>query len=496
MEERIQEFKDRLKKAQDLREMGVNPYPNDFKPRDFTKDITEKYDAKSKEELEEIDDTVCIAGRVMAMRSFGKAAFIQIKDNKGRIQAYVKKDIIGEDFFNVFKKVDVGDIVGLEGNLFRTKTDELSIKATTFRLLTKGLNPLPEKFHGLKDVEQRYRQRYLDLIVTEKTKETFFQRTEIVRLIRDYFNGDDFVEVETPMMHHIPGGAAARPFITHHNTLDIDLYLRIAPELYLKRLVVGGFDRVFEINRNFRNEGVSTRHNPEFTMLEFYEAYATFEDSMDRVEEMTLSVVRALNNGKEEVTFNEKTLSFKAPWKRITVKQGILEYSNATEEIFEDKDRALKFAADELKLEIPRDYSFGKIILEIFEHTCEPKLMEPTFVTHYPIDVSPLSRRNEKDPEIADRFELIVMGNEIANGFSELNDPVDQKGRFEQQIEEREAGDSEAHLMDEDFVRALEYGMPPTAGCGIGIDRLTMLLTDSQSIRDVIFFPLLKKEEK
>lgn len=492
MENKVSEYSQRIEKAEELRAQGVNPYANDFKPENLAKEVTDGFDSKTKEELLENKVQVSIAGRVIAVRSFGKAAFVKIRDRSGELQVYIKKDRVGEESFNVFKKVDVGDYIGAVGALFRTKTDELTVDAAEFKILVKGLRPLPEKFHGLTNVEQRYRQRYLDLIANPEVKEIFLKRSKIVTFIRDYLTTRDYVEVETPMMHHIPGGAAARPFVTHHNTLDTELYLRIAPELYLKRLLVGGIDRVFEINRNFRNEGVSTQHNPEFTMLEFYEAYATFEDLMNLTEDMISKLAKEVC-GSEVVTYQGKEINFKGPWKRITVYDAIREYTDAGEEIFTDKKAAYDYSK-KIGLDMPEEYSHGKIVLEIFEEKCEAKFIEPTFVTHYPLDVSPLSRKNEEDPTLVDRFELIVNGKEIANAFSELNDPIDQKARFMQQAEERDAGDGEAHLMDEDFVRALEYGMPPAAGQGIGIDRLVMLLTDSASIRDVILFPLLRKE--
>ena len=498
------EYAARLKKLRALRENVADPFPNDFTPSATAAECREKYGPMSKEALEEEGVTVSMAGRVMALRSFGKASFIHIQDRTGRLQAYLKKDILGEEAWKSFKGCDVGDIVAVGGTLFRTKTDELTIEAAPpnkgeeggFRLLVKGLSPLPEKWHGLKDVEARYRQRYLDLLVNPETREVFRKRTEIIRLIREFFIERDFVEAETPMMHHVPGGAAARPFVTHHNALGADLYLRIAPELYLKRLVIGGLERVFEINRNFRNEGTSTRHNPEFTMLEFYQAYVDYEDLMTLTEELLSSIVEKLNSSKK-VTYQGTELDFTPPWKRISVKQAILEYSDATEEVLSDREKALTF----LKKVNPRlspeweGFSMGKITVEIFEAVAERNLVQPTFVTHYPIEVSPLSRKNAEDPSVVDRFELIVNGSEIANAFSELNDPIDQRERFELQAKEREAGDEEAQPMDEDFLSALEYGMPPTAGEGIGIDRLVMLLTDSASIRDVILFPLLREDK-
>ncbi|HXI10281.1 MAG TPA: lysine--tRNA ligase [Thermodesulfobacteriota bacterium] len=491
MEDSSVEFQQRLGKLRGLRDSGINPYPNDYKPTDTCGAVSNDHSGSSKEDLEAKPVTVSVAGRIMAVRDFGKASFIQVRDRSGRLQAYMKKDILGEEAYALFKACDVGDIIGVEGTLFRTRTNELTIEAKKLRLLAKGLHPLPEKWHGLTDVEARYRQRYLDLMVNPEVKEVFLKRTRIVKFIREFLSAREFLEVETPMLQPIPGGAAAKPFKTFHNALGMELYMRIAPELYLKRLIVGGLERVFEINRNFRNEGISTRHNPEFTMLEFYQAYATYEDLMDLTEELISSLVEEIH-GTKKITYQGTALDFTPPWTRITVRDAVLKYSNASEEIFADKAKALAFSR-ELGLDIPEGFSHGKVILEIFEKTAEPMFVQPTFVTQYPLDVSPLSRKNEQDPGVVDRFELLVDGKEIANAFSELNDPVDQKGRFEDQLRERAAGDTEAHEMDSDFVKALEYGMPPTAGEGIGIDRLVMLLTDSPSIRDVILFPQLRK---
>ncbi len=477
-----------------MRESGVDPFPNDFKPGSTSAEVAERFGALTAEELEAKDESALIAGRVVALRRFGKASFAHIQDRSGRLQGYFKKDILDEETWALFKGCDVGDIVGVGGRLFRTRTGELTIEVKTLRLLAKGLSPLPEKWHGLKDVEARYRQRYLDIMVNPEVKEVFKKRTAIVRYLREFLDSREFMEVETPMMQHIPGGAAAKPFITRHNALGMDLYLRIAPELYLKRLVIGGIERVYEINRNFRNEGVSTQHNPEFTMLEFYQAYATFEDLMLLTEEMISSLVNELN-GSMETVYQGEPLDFTPPWDRITVKDAIAKYSDAGEDIFTDRDKAEEFLKG-LNPKLPEGLGHGKLLVEIFEHVAEHKLIRPTFVTHYPVEVSPLSRRSASDPSLVDRFELFIAGKEIANAFSELNDPVDQRERFELQAKEREAGDQEAQPMDEEFLRALEYGMPPTAGEGIGIDRLVMILTDSSSIRDVILFPLLKEERR
>lgn len=491
MEDKSIEYQQRLEKLKTLKEKGLNPYPNDFKPSNTCGEISKDHGDTSKEELEAKNTNVSIAGRIMALRDFGKASFIQVQDRSGRLQAYMRKDLLGDEGHALFKLCDVGDIIGIEGKLFRTRTNELTIEATGLRLLAKGLHPLPEKWHGLTDVETRYRQRYLDLIANPEVKDVFLKRTRIVRFIREFLTQRSFIEVETPMLQPIPGGAAARPFKTFHNALGMELYMRIAPELYLKRLIVGGLERVFEINRNFRNEGISTRHNPEFTMLEFYQAYATYEDLMDLTEEMISSLVQEIH-GTKKIKYQGQELDFTPPWQRITVKDAIKKYSKAGEAIFSDKAAALGFSKT-LGLSIPEGYSHGKVLLEIFEQVAEKEFIQPTFVTHYPLEVSPLSRKSDKDPSLVDRFELLVNGNEIANAFSELNDPIDQKERFLGQLKEREAGDTEAHEMDEDYVRALEYGMPPTGGEGIGIDRLVMILTDAPSIRDVILFPQLRK---
>lgn len=494
MTENIGEAEQRRNKLDEIKRMGINPYPNDFAVKNTTKEIIDRYGSLDKDTLENRNEIAGIAGRIMAFRDFGKASFLHIQDRAGRIQVYIKKDLIGEDAYKIFRNLDIGDIVAVEGRVFRTKTNELTIEVKHIRLLAKSLLPLPEKWHGLTDVEIRYRQRYLDLITNPEVKDVFVKRTKIIQLIRDFLGKRDFLEVETPMMQSIPGGAAARPFKTHHNALDIDLFLRIAPELYLKRLVIGGFERVYEINRNFRNEGISTQHNPEFTMLEFYQAYATFEDLMNLTEEMLSSIAKEIL-GTFKIEYQGQIIDLTPPWQRITVKDAILKYSNADEGIFTDKKKAFEFAK-KLRLDMPEAFSHGKILLEIFEEVAEPKFIQPTFVTHYPLEVSPLSRKNDRDPAIVDRFELFVCGREIANAFSELNDPIDQRERFIQQAKEKDAGDAEAHLMDEDFVRALEYGMPPTAGEGIGIDRLVMLFTNSASIRDVILFPQLRPERK
>lgn len=491
MEELSELLLQRRRKVDALWEAGVNPYPNSFRPQHTSADLFAAFGESH--EIPENAAKFIVAGRIIACRSFGKAAFIQLQDRKGRMQLYVRKDVIGAEAFETFESFDIGDIIGASGWPFRTKTGELSLHVTEIELLTKSLLPLPEKFHGLTDVETRYRQRYLDLIVNPEVREVFFKRAKIISLIREFMIKRDFLEVETPMMHQIPGGATARPFITHHNTLDMELYLRIAPELYLKRLVVGGFERVFEINRNFRNEGISVRHNPEFTMMEFYQAYSTFNDLMDFTEEMLCHVAQELL-GTLEFSYQGELICFARPWKRLTVKEAIIEYGGVPAKTVNDRELALVYGRS-LGLDLPDTIGYGKLITEIFEEVAEPQLIQPTFITAYPTEVSPLSRKSDHDPDFVDRFEFFCAGREMANAFSELNDPVDQKERFLEQVEAKKSGDEEAHYMDEDYIRALEYGLPPTAGEGIGIDRLVMLLTDSPSIRDVILFPQLRKEK-
>ncbi len=482
----------RLKKIEELQQQGIPAFRNDFRVTHQMGEILETYEDWDAERLEGVNDSFAIAGRMVALRSFGKAAFIKLMDMTGRLQVYVRKDKVGAEAYAVFKKLDVGDILGVTGTLFRTKTNELTLLADSVTLLTKSLRPLPEKWHGLTDVETRYRQRYVDLIVNQDVREIFFKRSRIIQMIRRFFTERGFLEVETPMMQPIYGGAAARPFVTHHNALDMKLYLRIAPELYLKRLVVGGFDRVFELNRNFRNEGISTQHNPEFTMLEFYLAYATYHDLLDLTETLVNHLVDTLY-GQKTLPFGEHTIDYTPPWKRMTVREAVLAYApGITEEILGDVTKMENYVREKTDVEIVGTVSAGKLLMTIFEETVEDKLIQPTFITQYPVEVSPLSRRNDADPAFTDRFELFIAGREIANGFSELNDPLDQKQRFLDQLKERETGDEEAHQMDEDYIRALEYGMPPTAGEGLGIDRLTMLLTNALSIREVILFPLLR----
>lgn len=492
MEKASSLLEDRKKKAEALRAMGVSLYPTGFKCDITVAEALERFGSLDGASLEKTGPTFSIAGRIMAVRDFGKASFIQVKDRSGRIQAYIRKDKVGEDPFKIFKLMDIGDFIGIKGSFFRTKTGEFTILAESIQLLSKSVRPLPEKWHGLTDVETRYRQRYLDLLVNEAVKEVFVLRSRIIQSIRDFFIRRDFLEVETPMMQPIPGGASARPFKTFHNALGMDLYLRIAPELYLKRLVVGGMERVFEINRNFRNEGISVKHNPEFTMLEFYMAYATYDDLMELTEELFLHVLDEVA-GNRSIEYQGRTIDFSRPWKRMPLFAALREIGGVSEEVLKDKKAAVDFARS-CDIVLSKQDNLGQILAKIFDQRVEPKLMNPTFVYGFPIEISPLSRRNDLEPDMADRFELFIGGKEIANAFNELNDPADQRERFMQQASLREAGDEEAQFMDEDYVAALEYGLPPTAGEGIGIDRVVMLLTDSPSIRDVIFFPHMRSK--
>jgi lysyl-tRNA synthetase class 2 len=486
-------LKIRREKIEALGASGIELYPNDAKVTHLSRPLHEAYGQMDNDALEKVAERFSIAGRVMAIRNFGKGAFLSVQDRKGRIQVFIRKDKVGDETFSLFKAVDVGDMVHLSGKVFKTRTGELTIEAEGFRLLTKCLRPLPEKWHGLTDVEIRYRQRYIDLIVNPKVREVFEARSRIIQHIRAFLHDRDFLEVETPMMQPMAGGAMAKPFKTHHNALGQDLYLRIAPELYLKRLVVGGMERVFELNRNFRNEGISTLHNPEFTMMEFYMAYATYEDLMALTEELVTGLVREIF-GTLTMTYQGAELDFTPPWRRLSVKEALIQYAGLDPAALEDRQKALQ-EAEKRGILFEGNQPLGKVLMGIFDEVVEPKLIQPAFITHYPLEVSPLSRKNSKDPRIVDRFELYIHGREIANAFSELNDPADQKMRFLMQLEQREAGDEEAHGMDEDYITALEYGMPPTAGEGIGIDRLVMLLTDSPSIRDVILFPHMRRRE-
>jgi lysyl-tRNA synthetase class 2 len=486
-------IKTRVEKACALLDDNINLYPNDFQKGVDVQSILNDYSEADSEALVASEEQFAIAGRVVSYRSFGKVTFFHLQDRSGKIQVYAARDELGVEAYQRFKKTDIGDIVGVNGGLFLTKTGELTVKTKAFKLLTKSMRPLPEKYHGLKDVETRYRQRYVDLIVTPKTKEIFQARTAIVRELRNFLEEKGFMEVETPMMQSIPGGATAKPFETHHNALDMKLYMRIAPELYLKRLLVGGFEKVFEINRNFRNEGTSTQHNPEFTMLEFYWAYANFENLMDLTEEM-FSRLALKVTGSSVVPYQGEQIDLSVgAWTRMAFHESLEKIGGVSPDVYTDYEKCTALVKEKGE-KVVEGEKLGKLQAKLFDLLVEYKLVQPHFIYHYPTDISPLSRRNEENPEITDRFELFMTGRELANAFSELNDPVDQRGRFEIQVEEKEAGDEEAHFMDEDYVRALEYGMPPAAGQGIGIDRLVMLLTDSASIREVILFPLLRPE--
>ena len=490
-----QQIRERKQKLQQLRDAG-NPFPNDFRRENLAAELHEAYGASEGEALVEQGVRVSVAGRMMLRRIMGKASFATLQDMSGQVQIYVARDNLAEGLYNDgFKKWDLGDIVGVTGTLFKTRTGELTIQVDEIKLLTKALRPLPDKFHGLADQETRYRQRYLDLIVNQQARETFVMRSKAIEYIRQFLNKRAFLEVETPMMQTIPGGASARPFVTHHNALDMDLYLRIAPELYLKRLVVGGFEKVFEINRNFRNEGLSTRHNPEFTMLEFYWGYADYQDLMNLTEEMIRGLCSELL-GTTSVNYQGEQFDFGQPFARLSVVDAILQYNPELSEA-DVSDMATATAyAEKLGIKVQKSWGLGKLQIEIFEETAEHKLVQPTFITAYPAEVSPLARRNNDNPFVTDRFEFFVGGREIANGFSELNDAEDQAARFQEQMQQKEAGDAEAMFYDADYVTALEYGLPPTAGEGIGIDRLVMLLTDSPSIRDVLLFPHMRPQKQ
>ncbi len=489
-EEINDQIEQRIKKLEELKAMGVEPFGDVFDAKDHAAELLKKYESLGKETLESSPVSCVVAGRIVAMRDFGKAAFAHVQDSTGKIQVYLRKDILNEKY-GIVKKMDIGDIVGISGKLFRTKTNELTIGVDDFKFLTKALRPLPEKWHGLKDIETRYRQRYVDLIVNPEVKEAFKKRSAIIKAVRDFLETKGFIEVETPMMHQIPGGAAARPFMTHHNALDIDLYLRIAPELYLKRLLVGGYERVYELNKNFRNEGISTKHNPEFSMLEFYIAYKDYNYLMALTEELVPYVAQK-TLGAVKVQFGDVEIDFTPPWPKIPFLEALTQ-KGVPPDILNDIDKAVAWARSN-KMEIEKGASLGKALDEIFKEKVEPYLVQPTFIIDYPVELSPLAKRKKNSPELVERFELFVASREIANAFSELNDPMDQRERFQRQVEAKEKGDEETMWMDEDFVRALEYGMPPAAGEGIGIDRLVMLLTNSQSIRDVILFPQLKPE--
>ena len=483
----------REQKLAELKAQGLDPFYNRFKPSHGVAEIVASHGHLSGPELEGLPETFRLAGRLMLLREFGKASFCHLQDGGGRLQAYVQKQVVGEEAFALFKRLDLGDIVGFTGTLFRTRTGELTLAVQSFVLLTKSLRPLPEKYHGLTDIELRYRQRYLDLMVNPQVREVFVRRAAIISLIRQFLEARGFLEVETPMMQPLPGGATARPFLTHHQALDMTLYLRIAPELYLKRLVVGGFERVYEINRNFRNEGLSIQHNPEFTMLEFYQAYATYEDLMVLTEELICHV--ALNLlGSLRLTYQGEDLDLTPPWPRLDLRESLTRVGGIPAAVVQDREALVAQALKE-GIALRPGEGYGRALTKLFDLTVEPRLLQPTFILGYPLETSPLSRTSDEDPQVVDRFELFIAGRELANAFSELTDPLDQRQRLEKQVAARQAGDEEVPpAVDEDFIQALEQGMPPTAGEGIGIDRLVMLLTDSPSIRDVILFPQLRPE--
>ncbi|PRS76100.1 MULTISPECIES: lysine--tRNA ligase [unclassified Bacillus (in: firmicutes)] len=489
-EELNDQFQVRRDKMNKMREEGIDPFGERYDRSHQSAQIIAEYDEFSKEDLEEKSAQVTIAGRMMTKRGKGKAGFAHIQDLEGQIQIYVRKDSVGEEAYELFKSSDLGDIIGVTGMIFKTNVGELSIKATSFEVLTKALRPLPDKYHGLKDVEQRYRQRYLDLIVNPESKQTFIMRSKIIQSMRRYLDSKGYLEVETPTMHSIPGGASARPFITHHNALDMPLYMRIAIELHLKRLIVGGLEKVYEIGRVFRNEGVSTRHNPEFTMIELYEAYADYKDIMNLTENLIAHIAEEVL-GTTTIQYGEDEIDLKPEWKRLHMVEAVKEATGVDFWQEMSVEEAKQYAADH-GIEITKNMTVGHIINEFFEQKVEETLVQPTFIYGHPVEISPLAKKNPEDPRFTDRFELFIVRREHANAFTELNDPIDQRERFEAQLKEREEGNDEAHLMDDDFVEALEYGMPPTGGLGIGIDRLIMLLTNSPSIRDVLLFPQMR----
>ena len=486
-------IKNRVSKACDILDAGVPLFPNDFRKEHAVSWVLEKFGDLEDDALEKQADVFALAGRIVSLRSFGKVAFFHLMDQSGRIQCYASREHLDEAVYKIVKKLDVGDIVGVSGHLFRTKTGELTIACRSLKLITRSMRPLPEKYHGLKDMETRYRQRYVDLIVTPRAREIFAKRSLIVREFRRFMENHGFMEVETPIMQPLAGGATAKPFRTHHNALDLDLFLRIAPELYLKRLLVGGFEKVFELNRSFRNEGIDTRHNPEFTMCEFYWAYATFEDLMNFTERLFAHLALAAC-GSTVVPYQGQEIDLTpGHWKRLSFYDSLTEIGGHLPDFYNDYNKVRNYIRERGEKAADSE-SLQKLQAKLFDLDVEGKLIQPHFIYHYPTEISPLSRRNDQRPEITDRFELFITGRELSNAFSELNDPVDQRLRFEEQVREREAGDDEAHSMDEDYLRALEYGMPPAAGQGVGIDRLVMLLTDSASIREVILFPLLRPE--
>ncbi len=481
-------IKQKMEKIEELKKMGLEPFGRKYDKKDYVSDILANY-------KEEVETEVKTAGRIMAYRRQGAASFGQFEDITGRMQYYVKKDEVGEESYEIYKKLGVGDFIGIEGKTFKTHSGEITVRVTKFELLSKNTRPLPEKFHGLTDVETRYRQRYIDLIVNREVKDTFIKRSKIINYIRTYLQERKFLEVETPMMHPILGGASAKPFVTHHNALDMELYLRIAPELYLKRLIVGGYERVFEINRSFRNEGVSTRHNPEFTMIELYQAYADYHDMMDLAEDLIRSIAKEMSGGTGVIEYQGTEIDYSKPWTRITMIDSIKKYTGIDFNSIKTAEEA-DAAAKSVGVYAEKGSSYYKILNEVFEEKVEQNLIQPTFITEYPKELSPLAKNKKGSDDFVDRFELFVFGRELGNAYSELNDPVDQKERFEGQVAARESGDEEAQMMDEDFVTALEYGLPPTGGLGIGIDRLVMFMTNSAAIRDVLLFPHMKRKDK
>ncbi|MDM8149964.1 lysine--tRNA ligase [Priestia megaterium] len=490
-EELNDQFLVRREKMSNLRDQGIDPFGQRFERTHTSQQLISEYDELTKEQLEENEVPVSLAGRIMTKRGKGKAGFAHVQDLTGQIQLYVRKDAIGEEQYEIFTSVDIGDLVGVEGVLFKTKVGELSIKVKDFTLLTKALRPLPDKYHGLKDIEQRYRQRYLDLITNPESKQTFISRSRIIQSMRRYLDNHGYLEVETPMMHSIAGGAAARPFVTHHNALDMELYMRIAIELHLKRLIVGGLEKVYEIGRVFRNEGVSTRHNPEFTMIELYEAYADYKDIMALTENLIAHIAQEVL-GTTKIQYGDQEVDLTPEWTRLHMVDAIKQYTGVDfwGETSVEEARAL---AKEHGVEITEHMQYGHIVNEFFEQKVEEQLIQPTFIYGHPVEISPLAKKNAEDPRFTDRFELFIVAREHANAFTELNDPIDQRERFEAQLKEKEQGNDEAHEMDDDFIEALEYGMPPTGGLGIGIDRLVMLLTNAPSIRDVLLFPHMRQ---
>ncbi len=491
MENRSEQELIRIEKLNQLKKLGIDPYGKRFIPNHNSKSLHEKYDNYDEDTLKEAKDIILVAGRILTKRVKGKAGFTHISDREGKIQLYVRYDVVGEDTFNYFKKADIGDIIGVEGTIMRTRTGELTVRVTSITHLSKAIRPLPEKFHGLKDVEERYRRRYLDLITNEKTKETFILRSKIISVIREYLTEKDYLEVETPILHPILGGAAARPFVTHHNTLDMPFYLRIAPELYLKRLIVGGLERVYEIGRNFRNEGMSVKHNPEFTMLELYQAYGDMESMMELTEDLIKYISKKIE--KTRVNYGGHEINLLDNWIKVHMADLVKDKLGIDFKDYNITYEEAKSFAINKGLEVPEHYTgTGHILNLLFEEYCEGEIIQPTFVYGHPVEISPLAKKNTEDPRFADRFELFIAGREYGNAFSELNDPFDQKERFLAQLKEKDMGNDEATEMDIDYIEALEYGMPPTGGLGIGIDRLVMLLTESISIRDVLLFPHMR----